>query len=184
MVYEIRFKGIFRQPRVPIGDEGELPQNYEAELVPSPDDTRPVVTLFFEVLDGVPQCREVRVTRSGHGREVRRVDFAGIPVETLLEAATKEVSQPYDLSEHEHDGEVRLVINVDNSNLDNFLKDVRRVRRTSYRRGPTDAQLRAALKVYESAERAPTQAVAAHFGIKHRTASLWIKRARELGTES
>jgi DNA-binding transcriptional MerR regulator len=49
------------------------------------------------------------------------------------------------------------------------------------RSGPTSVDLREAATIYQSAERAPTATVAKHFDIAHRTASLWISRARKLG---
>lgn len=48
------------------------------------------------------------------------------------------------------------------------------------KRGPSDEQLLEALALYRSTPHAPTEAVAKHYGIAHRTASLWIKRAQAL----
>jgi transposase len=70
---------------------------------------------------------------------------------------------------------------MDPVELDAFRGIVQSVRRTARRQGPAEPELREAAAVYQSADRAPTAAVAERFGIAHRTASLWISRARKLG---
>lgn len=179
MAFKISVAGHFRHPRVQVGDR-DLPATFEVEGVPDADDPRPAVSLAFEVVDGVPQCREIRFTRTDHGREVRRSDLENVAVEYLLEVATVSVGMPVAGTERDDDGG-RLVINLDDRGLDVFRSGVRKGRRSAYRRGPSDEELRQAAEVYRSAERAPTETVSERFGIALRTASLWIKRARELG---
>ncbi len=118
----------------------------------------------------MPQCRGVHLDSTEHGREVRRADL-DFPLEDHLEWATQVVAQ---LSQPVRPTEIDLT-------FDPYLRTIRQARRTSRRRGPSDEQLREAVEVYRSAEHAPTQAVADRFGIAHRTASLWITRARQKG---
>jgi hypothetical protein len=176
LAYQISVSGHLSHPRVEVGDR-DLPEDYEVDGVPDDDDPRPAYHLTFKVIDGAPQCREVRVTSTDHGREVRRSDLQ-FAIEDYLEWATLCVAQPVASTARE-DG--RLVMTLDPRGLDAFRSTVRRARRTTHRRGPSDEQLRAAADVYRAAEHAPTQAVADRFEIAHRTASLWIKRAREKG---
>jgi hypothetical protein len=164
-------------PREQVVGDRLLPEDYEVDGVPTDDDPRPAYHLTFKVIDGVPQCREVRVTSTDHGREVRRSDLQ-FAIEDYLEWATLSLAQPVASTARE-DG--RLVMTLDPRGLDAFRSMVRRARRTTHRRGPSDEQLREAAGVYRAADHAPTQAVADRFEIAHRTASLWIKRAREKG---
>jgi hypothetical protein len=163
-----------KKPRyVKVGDQ-EIPQRYELFAKPSDDDGRPSFRLVFEVVDGVPQCRGAYIESTDHGREVRRVDL-DFPLEDYLEWATQVVGQlgNRQLTQGQH-------FEIDRS-TDPFLRAVRSVRRTGRRRGPSDDQLREAVEVYKAADHAPTQAVADRFGIAHRTASLWMTRARQTG---
>ena len=89
------------------------------------------------------------------------------------------VAQPARGGRRGEDG--KLTMTLDSRGIDGFRRTVQHARRTTRRRGPSDDQLREAAEVYRSAEHAPTQAVAEHFDVAHRTASLWIKRARERG---
>jgi hypothetical protein len=163
-------------PRAQVGDR-MLPKRYEMLFEPDGDEPGPAQHLVFEVLDGVPQCRELHLVATEHGREVRRADLR-IPLEDYLELATLTVAQPVRESRRA-DG--RLVMTLDPSGREAFRRTMQSARRTARRRGPGEKELREAAAIYQSADRAPTQAVVAKFGIAHRTASLWIARARKLG---
>jgi hypothetical protein len=155
--------------RVQVGDK-RLPPTYEMHATPAEDETRPALVLLFEVVDGVPQCRDVHMTSTEHGREIRRADL-DFPLEDHVEWATQVVAQ---LSQPKRPTEIDLT-------GDPFLRSIQQARRTARRRGPSVEQLREAAEVYRSAGHAPTQAVADRFGIAHRTASGWITRARKQG---
>jgi hypothetical protein len=155
---------------VQVGDK-RLPQTYEMHWTPDGDENRPALRMLFQIVDGVPQCRGVHVDATEHGREVRRTDL-DFPIEAHLELATQVVAQL---------GHTRTTEFVLDRTSDPFLRTIRQARRTSLRRGPSDEQLREAADVYRSTEHAPTQAVADHFDIAHRTASGWIGLARKKG---
>jgi hypothetical protein len=180
-VYGLSVSGHFNAERARVGDR-DLPQRYEMHFEPKDDEPGPALRMVFEILGGVPQCREVHLVSSEHGREIRRTDLRSIALEDHLELATLSVAQP--VRDTRREGEVgvgRLVITLDASGLDEYRRTVQSARRTAQRRGPGEPELREAAEVYQSADRAPTVAVAQRFGIKHRTASLWIARARKLG---
>lgn len=90
-----------------------------------------------------------------------------------------DVARPVDRVEQREDGSTFFYLS--NAGLDVFRAGLRQARRTPRRRGPSDDDLRQAAEVYQAADHAPTEAVSVHFEIAHRTASLWIKRAREKG---
>jgi hypothetical protein len=179
MGYALEMDGYFRT-RVPMADgAGELPATYEVSAIPDDDDARPAVHFSFEVVEGIPRCREVHLARTEHGREVRRSDLEEIGLEAMLQSATLYMLRP--IASRERDDQGRLRIRLSMENLDALRSNVAHVRRGSTGRGPSDDDLRHAAEIYQSAGRAPTKAVSEHFDIKHRTASLWIARAREKG---
>jgi hypothetical protein len=100
----------------------------------------PTVRYVFEVLDGVPQCRELYLVATEHGREIRRADLR-IPLEEYLELATLTVAQPLKESRRK-DGKV--LMKLDPSGIEAFRRTVQSERRTALRRGPGERQLREA----------------------------------------
>jgi hypothetical protein len=170
-------EGFFNAERAQVGDR-MLPQRYEFVMEPEEDEERPGLRLVFEVLDGVPRCRELHLISSDHGREVRRTDLR-LPIEDYLEYATTYVAQPVKSTRLEPD--MTAVMELDQSGLDSFRRVVQSSRRQVSRRGPGETELREAAELYAATKHAPTEAVAARFGIAHRTASLWISRAKKLG---
>lgn len=159
-------------PSVRVGDR-DVPQRYEMVWTPGDDETGPAARFVFEVIGGVPQCRGVHLESTERGREIRRADL-DLPLEHYLELATISVGLLPGASIT--NGE-RVEIDL----ADPYRRQVQQARRTNLRHGPSDDELRQAVTVYEATAHAPTQAVADKFGIAHRTASLWIKRAREAG---
>ena len=176
MAFKVSVSGHLSAQRAQVGDR-MLPKLYELHAEPNDDEPRPGLTLEFEVIDGVPQCRGLHLVSTEHGREVRRGDLR-IALEDHLEWATLAVAQPV-LGGRREGG--AFVMTLDPSGLDAYRGTVQSARRTAQRRGPGEPELREAAEIYQSADHAPTVAVAERFGIKHRTASLWIARARKLG---
>jgi hypothetical protein len=160
---------------VPVADR-EIPQRYQLVWTPDDDEPGPAVRIVFEVIDGVPQTREVHYEATAHGREIRRhhLDF---PVEDYLEEATVMVGQFAEMGYGFENGQSFVV----DMASDPFRREIQRVRAAQRRRGPTDAQLREAADVYAKTDHAPVVAVGERFGIERRTASKWIKLAREKG---
>jgi hypothetical protein len=177
LVYDKRARWSLLSGKTEVGDL-TLPKQYELVFEPAGDEPGPALRLVFGVVDGVPQCREVHLVSSEHGREVRRTDLRSIALEDHLETATLTVAQPVAEGRRE-DG--KFVMTLDQSGLDGYRRTVQSARRTAQRRGPGEPELREAAEIYQSTDHPPTVAVAERFGIKHRTASLWIARARKLG---
>ena len=160
-------------PYAQVGDR-EIPQRYEMTWTPGDDEPELAARLVFEVIDGVPQCRGVHIESTQHGREIRRADL-DLPLEDYLELATVTVGLlPGTTWSQGQQFEIDM-------STDPFRRTVQRARRTAHRRGLSDEQLREAAELYRTTEHAPTQAVADRFGIPHRTASYWIRRAKDRG---
>ena len=159
------------------------------------EDARPSVVLGFEIRDGVPQCRRAELLSTDDGREVLSSDLRGIKLEDLLEstmAAVAMVSTTSGLAGWEDaplpdpaarpdlfSAAIRPATGGDDRTQ--TLMTVRAVRREA-RRKVTDEVLQDVARVYrENVGNNPTMAVAEFTGRAHRTAALYVKKAREAG---
>lgn len=142
-----------------------LPPSFTAHYTED-DAGAPDVAITFEVRDGVPVCREVRITATDDGHEVRHSGIVGVRIEDALDQAIKNLLLP----DRDKPGAVRAAVRESQA--------VRSSRRVVI----TEAMLREVAEIYRSnIGHGPTQAVADHFGKEHRTATLYVKRARESG---
>ncbi|MDQ3465980.1 MAG: hypothetical protein M3500_15110 [Actinomycetota bacterium] len=162
-------------PTVRVGDR-YLP----AELfVAFPSDARgPALRMRLAVVNGVPQCRELTIESKDTGREVRTADLRAVTLETWIEDLFAVVSQRI---VSEKDGIVSTVSGESPLRMAEAAKVVQRARSAS-RQVITEETIREVARVYRAnATRRPTQAVAKAFGVQHRTASKYVRRARDLG---
>jgi hypothetical protein len=126
----------------------------------------PDVALTFEVRSGVPECRDVRVTATEDGHEVRHSGIVGVRIEDALDEAIKNLM----LGNRHKPGVVRTTMRESQA------------ARASRRTVVTDSLLREVAEIYgASIGHKPTMAVRDHFEVKHRTAALYVQRAREAG---
>lgn len=133
-------------------------------------DTGLVASLTFDVVDGDLQCREVKVTARPGRPPVTRAFLRSIPIDDLREEAAT-FSAPYESSAG---GTVVSFVIGDEANEREAVRQARAVRRKD-----DPETLRRVLEVVAENPKSPTKAVAAEFGIAHRTASLYIARARK-----
>jgi hypothetical protein len=158
------------------GTETLLPGRFVATF---PDDRGgPELHLRFEMRDGVPQCREVFLQCEPTGREIRPVDVKSIDVERFLEVACQMIA--FHVLEQHPGGGVVAVMSHGAPDLAAVAKSVSRARRNTRRQIP-DEKLAEVVEVYRANPARPTAAVAERFGLALRTASLYVKRAREAG---
>jgi hypothetical protein len=159
---------------VPVGAV-EMPATFIA-LFTGDDGGGPDVALRFEVRNGAPECREVRVTATADGREVRHSGIVGLRIEDILEKALQQMLLGSG--------------DVGPSGLHRWLDHLpptavseSRQARSARRVTITDALLREVAEVYRAAASAgkPTSVVADHFGVAHRTAALYVQKARAAG---
>lgn len=161
---------------VDVGGGIYLPERFEVSW-PSVDGF-PALFMSFAVLDGVPQCREVRITSSEGGMGVRTADLRALRVDDWIETACALIG------EHEIERADGIVTTVSTDRAADRLAAVRSVQRArrGSRRPLTDDLLRRVAEVYRAdAHGRPTQAVADHFGVKHRTAGDYVRSARDKG---
>lgn len=139
----------------------------------------PGLEMTFAVIDGVPQCREVRIRSVDDGRPVRTADLRALRMDDFTEAASVLVAQHWvDTSD---DGVVSTVTTNRQVDVDAAFKTITAARKDSRRR-ITDDLLREVAEVYRGTPGPhPTKAVADHFEVKSRTAGDYVRAARDKG---
>lgn len=162
---------------VPLGN-GDFEVMGRFWLTYRPERDEPGWRMKIVTVNGVPQCREIAFESSPHGREVRAADLRGLRVEDLLEWATQ---YGVGRSDVDDDGRPRFTLSLEDRDSGTNLAAIRKARRERKRK-ITDGLLREVAEVYRANLGSnPTQAVADHFDRAHRTAALWVQRAREAG---
>ena len=146
------------------------------------DGSTPDLRLGFEVRDGVPECRSVEWRATDVGPEIRasglRVPF---PLEDLLEIAVTMNAMTF-VTEGEGDSQLTAMEPVETVKEARETLATMRVVRRDARKKITDALLHEVAETYRAnLDGNPTQAVARRFGKAHRTAGLYIARARAKG---
>jgi hypothetical protein len=158
------------------GTETLLPRQFVACF---PDDRRgPELHLRFEMCAGVPYCREVALRSVPGGREIRQADVRAAEIEQYLEIACQMVALP--VTEKLDSGGVIATQVTSPAGLAAVARSVSRARRNT-RRQIADDKLPEVAEVYRANPDRPTAAVAERFGIALRTASLYVRRARNAG---
>lgn len=141
----------------------------------------PEVHLDVEVgSDGVPECREVRLSTVGAGRSVRSRDLRAVRFEVLLETgfgmAVMQRSKPPEFARRHGVTEDDWVSTPTRAESGAAVRGLR----SRKKRKVDDALLREVASVYRAnVDRSPTQAVAERFGKRPSTAALYVKTARE-----
>lgn len=150
----------------------------ELEVTFPSDSASPRLEMLFRVDDGAAACRELRIIAKEGERGVLPGDLKAVRlnewIEDLFVAAAMKAS-----SEELTPGTYTVSFSAPDER--SVASAMRNARRRGAPRKMTDAFLAEVAEVYRNAGRAPTVAVADHFGKQHRTASLYIARARERG---
>lgn len=164
--------------RVPLkGSEFLVPKVFGCRLYDF-DDGAPEVEILWSVVDGVPLCREVRVTAVDTDHEIKRSGVAGVGLDDLLDQTMKALVWNADARRIDDPGGRDFPDDVSQRSAARAAHQARASRKVKI----TDELLREVAEVYRAnVEHEPTQAVAEHFDKAHRTAALYIKRAREAG---
>jgi hypothetical protein len=135
-------------------------------------DGQPALSMILEVVDGIPQCRDLRLTSVPGGRAVRQVDLKAIHVgdwsdEVFAEFAMEVVGAA---AQKFHGG--RTAARQSTAAVATFQR--------SRQRKITPQLLAEAARIYgENFDSRPIEAVAVAFDVSERTASDWITRARK-----
>ena len=146
-----------------------VPKRFTVHLVDL-ENHGPDIKLTFEVRGGHYECREVRlVSPDDAGREVSSSDLCSIRIDDALEMATRVIYY----TGGDEDNEIARGVEAERE-----VRKARAARKVKI----TDTLLREVARVYKAnVSHKPTEAVATHFDRQHRTAALYVKRARERG---
>lgn len=144
------------------------------------DPNTPRAELMFDVVDGKLRCTGLSLFPAEATGVVTAADLRKIDLEAALKAVARAFSMRTTV---DADGGMRATVSdlgLFDSTTSADIAVTRALSRTEGRQDKTFLQRVA--KVYEdNIERAPTQAVADTFGVAHRTAGLYVQRARRAG---
>jgi hypothetical protein len=141
------------------------------------EDGGPTLVLRFDEIDGQLECRDVHFRADPGDREVRRSDLRAVSIDDVREEVAATWARPPQSEEG-----YRVIVWSAPDDRGARSAGVSEDRRT--RRRLNDETLRRVLEVYRSDQTgAPTRAVAEAFDVAHRTASLYVQKARAAEAE-
>jgi hypothetical protein len=150
-----------KAPELIMGGKFLVPGKFTLNYTDNGSD--PDFELQFEVRDGAPQCRSMKITSHEDGGEIQGKHLRMLRLEDWLEIALSHVAM---VIRERQGGEMMATPARDEVEMRDIIKHGR-IARTDSRRAITDT--------------GPTRAVAEHFDKSLRTASLYVKQAREKG---
>ncbi len=162
-------------PREQFGDH-VVPKELDVTF-PS-DSESPRLEMRLAMEDGAATCRELRIVAKEGKRGVLPGDIRAVRLNEWIEDLFVAVAARTSVEETDP-GNYRVSFSDPDVRI--TAEAMRNARRRGARRKVTDPFLAEVATVHQAARRAPTRAVADHFGVQHRTASLYIARARERG---
>jgi hypothetical protein len=141
-------------------------------------DGGPDVDMTWHIRDGAPECTEVRIAAVEGGHEIRVSGLAGLRISDCLDFVIKSMLSQKRIK----GGGIKAPAWFSFSAGSREAIEQTRAARASRKTKITDDLLREVADVYRlNVSDKPTAAVAEHFGREHRTAALYIKRARDRG---
>ena len=158
-----------------VGEGVELPARFE--MTWPAVRSAPEVYMEFEVVDGMPQCVEVRFRSSKDGPGVRTRDLRLAKIDDWIGHCSGLVARHVT---EKHGGGGRVAVQAERAtDLPKAASMVDRLTRATRRR-VTDALLREVADTYRAnIGGAPTAAVAEAFDVSYRTAGDYVRQARD-----
>lgn len=161
-------------------DEAVLPQSFLVEWDEIPDGPHVAIEFTSSATPAVV-VESVHIRRRPEGRSVQVSDFKHVSPEQEKERAMQVVA----MRAKTETGDGNTLVYGPPADYAEGRDNVRTVHRAESRARPsryTSEKLKEVARVYSTnVEHAPTKAVAAHFKVAHRTAALYVKKAREAG---
>lgn len=161
---------------VRVGDR-LIPSQVEVDFPGTPE--QPMLHMFIEVIDAVPQCTEITLEAREGGAAVRLRDLQNIPLETWIETFVG-IFAAQVVGEDEKTGEVTAIERRDDDALRGGVKAVATARAGSRRAMTADRKQRVA-HIYNDQPSGGLEAVAVEFGVSRSTAARYVKAARDAG---
>ncbi|TDC98510.1 hypothetical protein E1292_35320 [Nonomuraea deserti] len=140
---------------------------------------QPRLAARLEVVDGIPQCREITISSVEDGREVKQLDLRAIGVAEMVEEVFAAFATRIILEE---DGSITAVKEAGERPHIETVRAIAETRKGKGARKITQAFLEEVAAIYsENAGQNPTQAVQRAFDVSPRMAGNYIRKARDLG---
>ena len=144
-------------------------------------DGQPRLTMRLEVVDGVPQCRKLTIESNDGGRGVRPLDLAAVRVADWVDDIYAMFARRI-IKRHSSGAPA---VTVSEASCERHMEAVRQFqdgRKGKAARKLDDTFLAGVAAVYrQHFGEGPTKAVAAAYGVGHRTASMYVTKARRRG---
>lgn len=138
-------------------------------------DGQPSLSMRFEIVEDVPQCREVRFTSTADGREVRQVDLGAVKVATFVE----DVFALFAMDVVDETEDFVALVPTRSEDLAEVFQEIQAARKGKGARTLTRAFLQQVADVYvANVEGSPTKAIAQRWNVAHGTAAQWVWKAR------
>ncbi len=145
------------------------------------DGEQPSLHLRLELVDGLPQCRELRITAADNGREVRPLDLAAVRIAETVDDVYALFAMPF-VETTEGDTRSRFVSMPDHNSESKSISDWQQARKGKGARRITPQFLERCAQVYkDNFDKGPIAAVARANGVSERSASAYITEARRRG---
>jgi hypothetical protein len=163
-------------PTVRIGDR-LVPQRIDVVL-PGVDG-QPSLSARLEVVDGIPQCREINIASAEGGREVKQLDLRAVSIAEMVERMFALFAMRVILEDNGHVTAVKEVGEQAVIDAERVMADKRKGKGA---RKITPAFLQEVANTYTAnVDKNPTQAVQKAFDVSPRMAGNYIRKARDLG---
>jgi hypothetical protein len=160
----------------PVGELLRMPARFTLHLRHAADGG-PDVDITWQVRQGAPECVEVRIAANEGGHEIRVSGLAGLRISDCLDFVVKAMMSE---SRVKSGGFKRPAWFSFREGSREAIEQTRTARRTKTK--ITDDLLREVADVYRaSVSDKPTAAVAEYLDRPHRTAALYVRRARDRG---
>lgn len=141
------------------------------------DENQPELHMTIEVVDGLPMCTDLRLTKKADGAEVRSKDLSIVRIEDWMQVVLPEFSMPGEVLDS---GALRVAVR-DTSREDALNVKRARQQATTRKRKIDREHLEKVATVYREHFDAPRQAIARAFNTSEPTAGRWVTQCREEG---
>ena len=139
---------------------------------------QPGLRLDLAVIDGLPQCVGLHIEAVEGGRDVRTTDMRAVQIETWVETFFALLSERIT---EESPGSISTVVDMSDDDLKKGERLVQQARASTRRKIDTAFLERVAEVYRRNVDDRPLEAIRQTFGVKHRTASDYAKRAEQAG---
>jgi hypothetical protein len=161
----------------PVGESLRMPSRFTLHLRRAADGG-PDVDVTWQIRQGAPECVEVRIAATEDGHEIRVSGLAGLRINDCLDFTVKALMSERRRKSGGVGRPAWFSFSAGSREAIEQTRTARAARKTKI----TDELLQEVADIYRAnVNDKPTEAVAEHFDRPHRTAALYVRRARDRG---